>query len=48
MKTGITFRDFDLLHAGHVKMVEETKLHCDQEGFLDYNLSLKIPSKSVD
>jgi glycerol-3-phosphate cytidylyltransferase len=27
--TGITFSAFDLLHAGHVKMLEEAKLHCD-------------------
>ena len=29
MKTGITFSAFDLLHAGHVKMLEEAKLKCD-------------------
>ena len=29
MKTGITFSTFDLLHAGHVKMLEEAKLYCD-------------------
>jgi len=29
MKVGITFSAFDLLHAGHVKMLEEAKLHCD-------------------
>lgn len=29
MKTGITFSTFDLLHAGHVKMLEEAKQHCD-------------------
>lgn len=29
MKIGITFSAFDLLHAGHVKMLEEAKLHCD-------------------
>ena len=29
MKTGITFSAFDLLHAGHVKMLEEAKLYCD-------------------
>ncbi|WP_433831467.1 adenylyltransferase/cytidyltransferase family protein [Flavobacterium anhuiense] len=28
-KTGITFSAFDLLHAGHVRMLEEAKLHCD-------------------
>jgi glycerol-3-phosphate cytidylyltransferase len=27
--TGITFSAFDLLHAGHVKMLEEAKLHCN-------------------
>lgn len=29
MKTGITFSAFDLLHAGHIKMLEEAKLHCN-------------------
>lgn len=29
MKTGITFSAFDLLHAGHVKMLEEAKQVCD-------------------
>lgn len=29
MKTGITFSAFDLLHAGHVKMLEEAKQNCD-------------------
>lgn len=29
MKTGITFSAFDLFHAGHVKMLEEDKRHCD-------------------
>ena len=29
MKIGITFSAFDLFHAGHVKMLEEAKLHCD-------------------
>jgi len=27
--TGITFSAFDLLHAGHVKMLEEAKQYCD-------------------
>lgn len=27
--TGITFSAFDLLHAGHVKMLEEAKTYCD-------------------
>ncbi|KAF2514880.1 adenylyltransferase/cytidyltransferase family protein [Flavobacterium foetidum] len=26
---GITFSAFDLLHAGHVRMLEEAKSHCD-------------------
>ncbi|WP_333809215.1 adenylyltransferase/cytidyltransferase family protein [Flavobacterium sp.] len=26
---GITFSTFDLLHAGHIKMLEEAKLYCD-------------------
>ena len=29
MKVGITFSAFDLFHAGHVKMLEKAKLHCD-------------------
>ncbi len=29
MKTGITFSAFDLLHAGHVKMLEEAKRQCE-------------------
>lgn len=29
MKIGITFSTFDLLHAGHVKMLEEAKRQCD-------------------
>jgi|TARA_B110000858_G_scaffold51093_1_gene59166 glycerol-3-phosphate cytidylyltransferase len=28
-KIGITFSCFDLLHAGHVVMLEEAKRHCD-------------------
>ncbi|KVV16242.1 adenylyltransferase/cytidyltransferase family protein [Flavobacterium sp. TMP13] len=28
-KIGITFSAFDLLHAGHVRMLEEAKMHCD-------------------
>jgi glycerol-3-phosphate cytidylyltransferase len=29
MKVGITFSAFDLLHAGHIKMLEEAKEQCD-------------------
>ncbi|EJL65374.1 adenylyltransferase/cytidyltransferase family protein [Flavobacterium sp. CF136] len=29
MKTGITFSAFDLLHAGHITMLEEAKRQCD-------------------
>lgn len=29
MKVGITFSAFDLLHAGHVLMLEEAKNNCD-------------------
>ena len=29
MKIGITFSAFDLLHAGHVKMLDECKRNCD-------------------
>ena len=29
MKVGITFSTFDLLHAGHLKMLEEAKRQCD-------------------
>jgi glycerol-3-phosphate cytidylyltransferase len=28
LKVGITFSAFDLLHAGHIKMLEEAKLQC--------------------
>lgn len=29
LKIGITFSTFDLLHAGHIKMLEEAKRNCD-------------------
>ena len=29
IKIGITFSAFDLLHAGHIEMLEEAKRHCD-------------------
>ena len=53
MKVGITFSTFDLLHAGHVKMLEEAKRQCD---YLIVGLQLdpsidcpekKTPSQSV-
>jgi glycerol-3-phosphate cytidylyltransferase len=28
-KVGITFSTFDLLHAGHIMMLEEAKTQCD-------------------
>ena len=29
LKIGITFSQFDLLHAGHIAMLAEAKNHCD-------------------
>jgi glycerol-3-phosphate cytidylyltransferase len=29
MKVGITFSTFDLLHVGHLKMLEDAKRQCD-------------------
>ena len=29
MKVGIIFSTFNLLHAWHVKMLKEAKIHCD-------------------
>ena len=29
MRVGITFSTFDLLHAGHIKMLEDAKNQCD-------------------
>ena len=29
MRVGITFSDFYLFHAGHVKLMEEAKRQCD-------------------
>jgi glycerol-3-phosphate cytidylyltransferase len=29
LRVGITFSAFDLLHAGHIKMLEEAKRQCD-------------------
>ena len=45
MKVGITFSAFDLFHAGHVKMLEEAKRHCD---YLIVGLqSVKYQNKEV-
>ena len=29
MRVGITFSTFDLLHAGHIKTLDEAKTQCD-------------------
>jgi glycerol-3-phosphate cytidylyltransferase len=29
LRVGITFSAFDLLHAGHIKMLEDAKRQCD-------------------
>ena len=29
LKIGITFSQFDMLHAGHIAMLSEAKNHCD-------------------
>ena len=29
LRIGITFSQFDLLHAGHIAMLSEAKNHCD-------------------
>ena len=53
MRVGITFSSFDLLHAGHVIMLEEAKKQCD---YLIVGLQLdpsidrpkkNIPSQSI-
>jgi len=53
MRVGITFSSFDLLHAGHVVMLEEAKKQCD---YLMVGLQLdpsldrsnkNVPSQSV-
>ena len=47
MKTGITFSAFDLLHAGHVKMLEQAKENCDYLMVgLQLDPSLNRPSKN--
>ncbi len=47
MKTGITFSAFDLLHAGHVKMLEQAKENCDYLVVgLQLDPSLNRPSKN--
>jgi glycerol-3-phosphate cytidylyltransferase len=47
MKYGITFSAFDLLHAGHVKMLEEAKSICDYLIVgLQTDLTLDRPNKN--
>ena len=47
MKTGITFSAFDLLHAGHIKMLEQAKENCDYLMVgLQLDPSLNRPSKN--
>lgn len=46
-KVGITFSQFDLLHAGHVAMLAEAKQHCDYLICgLQNNASLDRPDKN--
>ena len=48
MKVGITFSTFDLLHAGHVKMLEEAKRQCDYLIVgLQLDPSIDRPEKNV-
>jgi glycerol-3-phosphate cytidylyltransferase len=47
LKIGITFSQFDLLHAGHVTMLAEAKQHCDYLICgLQNNASLDRPEKN--
>lgn len=47
MKIGLTASAFDLLHAGHVLMLEECKQHCDYLiACLQTNPSLDRPEKN--
>ena len=41
-KIGITFSQFDMLHAGHIAMLAEAKNHCD------YLIAALQPDASID
>jgi len=48
LKIGITFSQFDLLHAGHVAMLAEAKNHCDYLiAGLQNNAQWDRPGKNV-
>jgi glycerol-3-phosphate cytidylyltransferase len=48
LKIGITFSQFDLLHAGHVAMLAEAKNHCDYLiAGLQNNASWDRPQKNA-
>jgi len=48
LKIGITFSQFDLLHAGHVAMLAEAKNHCDYLiAGLQNNAQWDRPSKNA-
>lgn len=47
-KIGITFSQFDLLHAGHIVMLAEAKNHCDYLiAALQNNASVDRPEKNA-
>lgn len=48
LKIGITFSQFDLLHAGHIAMLSEAKNHCDYLiAGLQNNASWDRPDKNA-
>lgn len=48
MKIGITFSQFDMLHAGHIAMLAEAKNHCDYLiAGLQNNASWDRPEKNA-
>lgn len=48
LRIGITFSQFDLLHAGHVAMLSEAKQHCDYLICgLQNNASMDRPDKNA-
>ena len=48
LKIGITFSQFDLLHAGHIAMLSEAKNHCDYLiAGLQNNASWDRPEKNA-